>query len=55
MNNQLTAIAVEKMQPSASRREIPDGKQRGLHLIIQTTGAKSWGVRYRDVTGRTRS
>jgi integrase len=54
MSDQLTVMAIEKMQPGASRREIPDGKQRGLHLIVQTTGAKSWGVRYRDVTGRTR-
>jgi integrase len=54
MFDQLTAIAVEKEQPGVSRREIPDGKQRGLHLIVQPTGAKSWALRYRDVGGRPR-
>ncbi len=30
------------------RREIPDDYMRGLYLIVQPTGAKSWAVRYRD-------
>ena len=29
------------------RREIPDDYMRGLYLIVQPTGAKSWAVRYR--------
>jgi len=41
----LTQAAVEKLKPSAVRREIPDGG--GLFLLIQPSGAKSWAVRYR--------
>lgn len=29
------------------RTEIPDGKTRGLFLIVQPSGAKSWALRYR--------
>src|SRR5262245_2190112 len=43
----LTAVAVEKTKPGTARREIPDGLLRGLYLVVQPTGAKSWAVRYR--------
>jgi integrase len=43
----LTALAVERAKPGPARREIPDGLLRGLYLIVQPTGAKSWAVRYR--------
>jgi integrase len=43
----LTAIAVENIKPWQRRREIPDSGCRGLYLIIQPSGRKSWGVRYR--------
>jgi integrase len=49
----LTAKTVENMRPGAARREVPDGLLRGLYLIVQPSGAKSWAVRYRH-TGRTR-
>jgi len=47
MAKALTALAVEKAKPGPARREIPDGLLRGLYLIVQPTGAKSWAVRYR--------
>jgi integrase len=43
----LTTKDVENKRASAERREIPDSYLRGLYLIIQPTGAKSWAVRYR--------
>jgi integrase len=49
----LTAKAVENARPGASRREISDAGCRGLHLIVQPSGAKSWAVRYRH-HGKTR-
>src|SRR5260370_4238662 len=50
----LTAKAVENAKPfTDGRREIPDGGCRGLYLIVQPTGRKSWAVRYR-FEGQTR-
>jgi len=43
----LTALAVENAKPSAVRREIPDGKSRGLYLVVQPSGKKSFALRYR--------
>jgi integrase len=48
----LTVRAVE-VATAKERREIPDGYLRGLFLIVQPTGAKSWAVRYRH-QGRSR-
>lgn len=42
------------MKPGAARLEIADGKNRGLYLIIQPSGARSWAYRYRVGDGRTR-
>ena len=47
MGKALTALAVEKMQPGPSRREVPDGLVSGLYLVVQPSGARSWAVRYR--------
>jgi hypothetical protein len=44
----LTAIAVAKARAGAERREIPDGGCRGLYLIVQPSGVKSWALRYRS-------
>jgi integrase len=45
---QLTQVAVEQYKPDRSmRREIADLGKRGLYLVIQPTGVKSWAVRYR--------
>jgi integrase len=43
----LTDVAIRNMKPSASRREVPDPGQRGLYVIVQPSGAKSFAVRYR--------
>jgi integrase len=45
MAKRLTAISIENLKPGTARREIPDGK--GLYLVLQPSGAKSWAVRYR--------
>jgi integrase len=43
----LTAITVEKLKPAAGRREIADDGCRGLYLVVQPSGHKSYAVRYR--------
>jgi integrase len=50
MAKRLTAIAIENFKPSDQRREISDG--RGLYLVVQPSGAKSWCVRYRRRSDR---
>lgn len=47
----LTTKAVEAAKAGPARREIADDVARGLYLVIQPSGAKSWAVRYR-VNGR---
>ena len=47
MAKALTAIAVAKARAGAERREIPDGGCRGLYLVVQPSGVKSWAARYR--------
>jgi integrase len=47
MAKALTATGIEAAKPGASRREISDGGQDGLFLIVQPSGAKSWALRYR--------
>jgi integrase len=48
----LTDAAVRKKKPNPGKRlELHDG--RGLYLVIQPTGAKSWAYRYR-VGGKSR-
>ena len=48
----LTAAAVLKLKPSAVRREVRDSGAPGLRLVIQTSGHKSWCVRFRGADGR---
>src|SRR3954451_13337658 len=49
MAKALTARAVETLKPDNERREVPDGLLRGLYLVVQPSGARSWAVRYRHV------
>lgn len=49
----LTARALDRFAPAATRREIPDAYLPGLYFIVQPSGRKSWAVRYR-CNGRTR-
>src|SRR5215469_7866558 len=46
MTKRLTALSVENAKPGSSRREISDGGS-GLYLVVQTSGHKSWAVRFR--------
>ena len=43
----LTDVSVRNLKPGAKRREVPDGGCRGLRLVIQPNGAKSYALRYR--------
>jgi integrase len=43
----LTAISVANARPAGARREIPDAGCRGLYLVIQPSGHKSWCARFR--------
>jgi len=43
----LTDIAIRNLHASPKRREIPDPGARGLYVIIQPSGVKSFAVRYR--------
>jgi integrase len=47
MAKALTQLAIETIRPGPARQEIPDGKERGLYLVVQPTGAMSWAFRYR--------
>src|SRR6476659_8810006 len=42
----LTDVSIRKTVAPTKRQEIPDKQPRGLYLIVQRTGAKSWAVRY---------
>jgi integrase len=54
MAKPLTDLAIRKLQAGTVRREVADGGQRGLYLVVQpATGAKSFAVRFR-VNGRSR-
>ena len=46
MAKKLTAKSIESMKPTAARREISDGGS-GLYLIVQSSGHRSWALRYR--------
>ena len=48
----LTAAAVRTLRPSGQRQEIKDAACPGLYLVIQTSGARSWALRFRRPDGR---
>lgn len=43
----LSAVTVQKIKPASHRLEVPDALCTGLYLIVQTSGRKTWQVRYR--------
>jgi len=47
MAKPLTNLQVVNSKPGPARREIPDGKVGGLYLVVQSSGSKSWALRYR--------
>ena len=40
MDMPLTAMQVEKAKPGPKTRRLPD--ERGLYLVVRTTGSRSW-------------
>lgn len=54
MTKALTDIAIQKLKPRAVRYEVPDPGSRGLRVIVQPSGRKSYAVRYRNAAGRAR-
>jgi integrase len=52
MAKPLTAIAVKSFKSGKVRRELPDGGCPGLYLVIQTSGQKSWALRFRRPNGK---
>lgn len=53
MAKALTARSIEMLKAGDARKEIPDGLLPGLYLVLQTSGQRSWAVRYRGHGGRT--
>lgn len=48
MAKALTAKAVDAAKPDPAKRyEVPDPALSGLYLVVQTSGVKSWALRYR--------
>jgi integrase len=47
MAKNLTQLAIDNLKPGPARREIADGKESGLYLVVQPTGKRAWAVRYR--------
>src|SRR6478735_4386221 len=48
----LTAVAVQKIKPQGQRIEMRDSGCRGLILVVQPSGHKSWAMRFRDRNGK---
>jgi integrase len=42
----LTDVAIKNMKPGDSRREVRDYGARGLYVVIQPSGVKSFAIRY---------
>jgi len=42
----LTDLAIRKLKLPAARVEVRDGGAKGLYLIVQPSGARSWAFRY---------
>jgi integrase len=49
----LTTASVRKYRPHQTRREIYDDRAKGLVLIVQPSGGKSWAIRLRRPSGKT--
>src|SRR5215813_10048082 len=54
MPKSLTDIAIQKLKPAPARYEVPDAGARGLRVVVQPSGRKSFAVRYRNAAGRAR-
>jgi integrase len=48
MARALNVRTIDAIKPHKTKRqELPDGTVTGLYLVVQSSGAKSWAVRYR--------
>jgi hypothetical protein len=47
MARTLTPLTIANLRPRPKRYEVPDGGCRGLRVMVQPSGFKSWAVRYR--------
>ena len=47
MSKTFTALGIDKIKPASSRSEIADADTKGLYLVVQPSGVKSFAVRYR--------
>jgi integrase len=52
MPKPLTAAAVRRFAPAATRRRIPDPGMQSLFLIVEPSGRKSWQMRFRTTASR---
>ena len=43
----LTDVTIRNLKPGPARREVPDHAARGLYLVVQPSGVKTFAVRYR--------
>ena len=53
MAKRMTTAAVSNYRPARKRREIPDAGSPGLYLVVQTSGIKSWALRFRRPDGKS--
>jgi integrase len=51
MKKNLTVAVIERIKPAPHRLEIADAGAKGLYLVIQTSGSKSWAMRFRRPDG----
>jgi integrase len=51
MATKLTNAAVRKFKPGKQRREILDALCKGLYVVIEPSGYKSWAMRFRRPSG----
>ena len=47
MARAFTDVAIRNLKPGPTRRELPDPGARGLYVVVQPSGVKSFAVRYR--------
>ncbi|MFZ5781755.1 MAG: tyrosine-type recombinase/integrase [Pseudomonadota bacterium] len=52
MKKKLTALSVSNLRPGRERYEVSDADAKGLVLIVQPSGSKSWAMRFRKPGGR---
>jgi len=54
MTKALTDITIANLKPRPVRYEVPDSGAHGLRVVVQSSGHKSFAVRYPNAAGRRR-